>query len=69
MWTTGVAGMSATFIYIYATGAYGLEAVNTETLVFNALSIVGTIEIGTTQNIDINLFTGHFRIRLALEAL
>lgn len=62
-------GMRATLIDVHTAGSDGLESVQAEALILNTFRIVGAIEIGAAQDIDIGGFASILGIWFSLVAL
>lgn len=62
-------GMRATLIDVHTARSDGLESVQAEALILNTFRIVGAIEIGATQDIDIGGFASILGIWFSLVAL
>lgn len=63
----GVAG--GALVHVHAHGALGREAVLAEALALHALGVVGAVEVGLAEDVDVDLLARHRRVGLGLVAL
>lgn len=61
--------VGATLIDVHTAGSDGLESVQTEALVLDALGIVGAVEVAAAQDIHVHLFAGHLGIGFPVVSL
>lgn len=56
-------------VHVHADGALGREPVLAEALALHALGVVGAVEVGLAEDVDVDLLARDGRVRLGLVAL